>query len=174
MTTQTARIVVKADTKEIKGLNDELDELSSKSVKADKNTEALSKATKKANSNWKIQKNAVQQASFQIQDFAVQVGGGTSAVQAFNQQAPQFFSIFGAGGAVLGGALAIAGAIGGPLLISLFDSKEAVELLDVAMENLNTVIRETSDGALELDKSLVKISETSRLAAGAQLKQGDS
>lgn len=40
------------------------------------------------------QKAGMQQVGFQLQDFAVQVAGGTSAVRAFSQQAPQMFGAF--------------------------------------------------------------------------------
>jgi hypothetical protein len=46
------------------------------------------------------------QAGFQLQDFAVQVQGGTSALTALSQQGSQFLGIFGAGGAIAGAALA--------------------------------------------------------------------
>lgn len=48
------------------------------------------------------------QIGFQIQDFAVQVGSGTSAMQAFGQQAPQLLGAFGKWGAFAGAGLAIA------------------------------------------------------------------
>lgn len=43
-----------------------------------------------------------QNLSYQMQDFAVQVGSGTSAMQALGQQLPQLLSGFGAVGAALG------------------------------------------------------------------------
>lgn len=49
----------------------------------------------------------IQQAGFQIQDFAVQVGAGTSATQAFAQQFPQMAGAFGPWGVALGTAAAI-------------------------------------------------------------------
>lgn len=49
----------------------------------------------------------VQQAGYQIGDYAVQVANGTSATQAFGQQAGQFFQIFGPFGAVLGAAISV-------------------------------------------------------------------
>jgi gas vesicle protein len=53
----------------------------------------------------------VQQAGYQIGDFAVQVANGTSRIQAFGQQAPQFLQIFGPIGAAVGAAVAIIAAI---------------------------------------------------------------
>jgi len=50
------------------------------------------------------------QAGFQVQDFAVQVGSGTSALTAFAQQGSQMLGIFGPGGALAGALLAIGAA----------------------------------------------------------------
>ncbi len=49
----------------------------------------------------------VQNASYQLQDFIVQVQGGTSATRAFSQQAPQLLGAFGAVGAAVGVLAAI-------------------------------------------------------------------
>lgn len=46
-------------------------------------------------------------AGFQVQDFAVQVAGGTSALTAMAQQAPQFLGVFGPGGAIAGALIAV-------------------------------------------------------------------
>ena len=55
---------------------------------------------------------ALQQAGYQVGDFAVQVANGTSQIQAFGQQAPQMLQIFGPIGAVAGAAIAILAAFG--------------------------------------------------------------
>jgi len=57
-------------------------------------------------------KGALQQAGFQIGDYAVQVANGTSKMQAFGQQGAQLLGIFGPVGAVLGAAVAIFSAVG--------------------------------------------------------------
>ncbi len=49
----------------------------------------------------------LQNVGYQIQDFAVQVGAGTSATQALSQQLPQLLSGFGLVGALAGTAAAI-------------------------------------------------------------------
>lgn len=49
-----------------------------------------------------------QNVSYQVQDFAVQVGSGTAATVALGQQLPQLLSGFGAFGAVLGTVAAVA------------------------------------------------------------------
>lgn len=52
-------------------------------------------------------KGLLQQAGYQVGDFAVQVAGGTSAVQAFGQQGSQLLGVFGPVGALLGAGVAI-------------------------------------------------------------------
>jgi lambda family phage tail tape measure protein len=53
----------------------------------------------------------LQQVGYQVQDFAVQVQGGTSAFVALGQQGSQLLGIFGPAGALLGAFLAIGTAI---------------------------------------------------------------
>ncbi len=60
--------------------------------------------------------NAVQQASFQVTDFVVQVQGGQSAIRALGQQGSQLLAFFGPAGAFAGLGLAIGTAIVGPML----------------------------------------------------------
>jgi hypothetical protein len=49
----------------------------------------------------------LQQAGFQIGDFAVQIANGTNKMQAFGQQAPQLLQIFGPIGSIVGAAVAV-------------------------------------------------------------------
>ena len=58
----------------------------------------------------KFAKGALQQAGYQIGDYAVQVANGTSKMQAFGQQGSQLLGIFGPVGAVLGAVVAIVSA----------------------------------------------------------------
>ena len=55
----------------------------------------------------KFAMGGLQQAGYQIGDYAVQVANGTSKMQAFGQQAPQLLQIFGPLGAVAGAAVSI-------------------------------------------------------------------
>lgn len=57
-------------------------------------------------------KGALQQAGFQVGDFAVQVANGTNSLQAFGQQAPQLLQIFGPLGSIIGAAVAVIAALG--------------------------------------------------------------
>ena len=60
----------------------------------------------------KFGKGALQQLGYQVGDFAVQVGNGTNALQAFGQQGSQLLGIFGPVGAILGAGVAIFAAVG--------------------------------------------------------------
>jgi hypothetical protein len=53
----------------------------------------------------------IQQAGMQMSDFAVQVGGGQSAILAFTQNVPQFVQGFGAIGGVLAAVITIGGTL---------------------------------------------------------------
>lgn len=66
-------------------------------------------------------KSKIQQIGFQVQDFAVQVGSGTSATQAFGQQFPQLAGAFGP----VGMAIGTLAAVGIPLLVAAFASGAA-------------------------------------------------
>lgn len=67
----------------------------------------------------------VQNAAYQVGDFAVQVAGGTSAMRAMSMQLPQLLGGFGVFGAVAGAAFAILG----PLAGSFFDAADGVSKL---------------------------------------------
>lgn len=71
----------------------------------------------------KFNMGALQQAGYQVGDYAVQVANGTSKMQAFGQQAPQFLQIFGPIGSVIGAVVAILAAAG----VAFQKSSEAAE-----------------------------------------------
>jgi len=77
-------------------------------------------------------KGALQQAGYQIGDFAVQVQGGTNALQAFGQQGSQLLGIFGPIGAILGAAVAIFAAVGTAIMKTSGSVKELSSELDEA------------------------------------------
>ncbi|AUR98098.1 coil containing protein [Vibrio phage 1.247.A._10N.261.54.E12] len=77
-------------------------------------TNSYTKAQPKVNAitkSFKVQKGAMQQLGFQVQDFAVQIAGGTSAITAFGQQGSQLAGILGPGGAIVGALIAVGSAI---------------------------------------------------------------
>jgi hypothetical protein len=72
----------------------------------------------------------IQQVGFQLQDFAVQVGSGTSAMQAFGQQFPQLASAFGPWGVAVGTAAAILVPLGAAFLSTSEDADRLTESMD--------------------------------------------
>lgn len=76
----------------------------------------------------------VQQAGFQVADFATQVGAGTSAAQAMGQQLPQLLGAFGPWGAVIGAAAAVLIPLGRALFNVADQSEKTKESLDRAKD----------------------------------------
>ena len=73
-------------------------------------TERMAGSVQKSQGAFRSSNQIIQNSSYQITDFIVQVQGGTSAMRAFSQQAPQFLGAFGSKGAMLGIVAALAGA----------------------------------------------------------------
>ena len=105
-----------------------------------------------------------QQVGYQLQDFAVQVQGGTNALVALGQQGSQLLGIFGPAGALAGAALAIGTAILRPLLDAeaaaeqfaknMKKTTEAVDKATAAFEDLGSAV---GDFATDLNKiNLIK------------------
>lgn len=85
-------------------------------------------------------KGALQQAGYQVGDFAVQLANGTNGLQAFGQQAPQLLQIFGPIGAVVGAAVAIIAAFGVVAQKTGKDLSELGSALGVLQEPLMAVV----------------------------------
>jgi hypothetical protein len=86
-------------------------------------------------------KTGLQNFGFQVQDFAVQVGAGTSASQALAQQLPQLLSGFG----LLGIAMGTASAIAIPLGSALLGVKEEAESFDAVLGSMNASVKELEE-----------------------------
>ncbi|PZX19821.1 hypothetical protein LX81_00284 [Palleronia aestuarii] len=129
-----------------------------------------SSATRAAAANTKVatstrgMSGGIQNVSFQLQDFAVQVGAGTAASVALGQQLPQLLGGFGVLGAVLGAVVAI----GIPLAASFFRSGvEAEDLADRA-DTLRKAVGDyqaAAEGALIPTDELAKKYGTATAAA---------
>lgn len=78
----------------------------------------------------------IQNVAYQIGDFAVQVGAGTSASVALGQQLPQLLGGFGALGAVLGAIVAV----GVPVAASFLSSGEAAQDLEEKQDELTRAV----------------------------------
>lgn len=117
---------------------------------------------------FRVQKGALQQAGYQFQDLAVQIGGGTSALVAIGQQGPQLLGTFGPGGALLGAVLAISTVVGGVFVSALGDGKDAITAMDAALQRLDDTI-EVSDGVPELTRQIRELADVSEAAAKARI-----
>jgi hypothetical protein len=108
----------------------------------------------------------IQQAGFQIQDFAVQVGGGTSAMTAFGQQAPQFLGAFGPAGSIAGAIIAI-----GAVAFNVFskmgtDTRSAKEKLEEMDEAIQQIAKnKTADLNQEFEDTATAFDLASKRAA---------
>ena len=118
----------------------------------DKNTRGLST----------FAKSGLQQTGYQVGDFAVQVGGGTSVLQAFGQQGSQLFGIFGAGGAILGAVVAIVAALGNAYLKStdqVKDFSKEVDELTTATKTYTDLVKGERTTLEELGKDYFNVTK---------------
>lgn len=76
----------------------------------------------------------IQSAGYQLQDFAVQVQGGTSAMTALSQQGSQFLGAFGPAGAIAGAILTV-GILAAKLLEGAANVQEIVKANDAWKKN---------------------------------------
>lgn len=102
-----------------------------------------------------------QQAGYQVQDFAVQVQGGQSALVALGQQGSQLLGVFGVGGAIAGAVLTV-----GTLAIrmagvgdSTKESKKSAEELKKAYEELDERAGKIAERWEEINKGYSSYSQ---------------
>jgi hypothetical protein len=126
----------------------------------------------------KFAMGALQQAGFQIGDFAVQVANGTNKMQAFGQQAPQILQIFGPIGAVVGAAVAVFAAFAVAVDKSTSSTKmaaDATETLKNRLLELNAVAAMARFGVVDPEEAsiLERIDELTSKIAEAQIRLGE-
>ncbi|MHA3913843.1 hypothetical protein [Halovulum sp. GXIMD14793] len=184
---EIAKLVLTGDSSGLRKANAELDKVPPKAGKAQgavskmarEEAKAAREAIKMANAQRKAAQSAnelaraqsvaagragrlrgqVQNASFQIGDFATQVGAGTAASVALGQQLPQLLGGFGALGAALGALVAI----GVPLASSFLDFGDAAEKAVKQIEDLEDAVGRASKAAetagIEVAKASTRLSE---------------
>lgn len=103
---------------------------------ANKATDALTGGLNKAKTGTLNMRAAAGQLGFQVQDMAVQLQAGQSALLVLGQQGSQVASIFGPGGAMIGALLAVGAAVASALIPSLGDVKEEVDKVDLSVKGL--------------------------------------
>ena len=154
---------------------------------------AMTSSLQKSQSGFRSSNQVIQNTSYQLTDFIVQVSGGTSALRAFSQQAPQFLGAFGGWGAIAGIVAAIGGALG-DLVVKMNGTKSIADTfkdLEAKSNDLDSAIRSVSKIDLsdlgknyrEADKSSKELIESniryarlaleiSQIDATAGLKKG--
>jgi len=134
-------------TAAVKQLIDKQNQLKASAANVDAAYQKLNSVSGRTNKNFRVQKGFMQQAGYQVGDFAVQVQGGQNAMVAFNQQFAQLAGFLGPGGAVIGAVAAVAGALATALLPSLFNSGEETQKLIDKLKELAETQLLTADQA---------------------------
>ena len=101
----------------------------------------------------------MQQAGYQVGDFAVQIQSGTNAMVALGQQGSQLLGIFGAKGAIAGAALAIGTALIMPLMRAKEEAKEAEDALKKLNETAMSIRAERLSLTTQFDERKMKAAE---------------
>lgn len=153
------QIDTRANTAGAKQAETALDAVATSTKRAETaSTAAATAATKQAAGTSRVGQVA-SAAGFQVQDFAVQVAGGTSALTAMAQQAPQFLGVFGPGGAIAGALIAV-GAIAAKVFMGMrddsADTAAQAEILADAIEQIGenaakAVARDIDFGLAQID-----------------------
>lgn len=143
--------------------------------KADAAARALERAALQANTASqkaaRQMRASFQQVGYQFQDIAVQMQMGTNPFTIISQQGSQLVSVFGAGGAVAGAFIAIAGVIGSALLPKIFDSTSALEALQKASEDVGKTFKELESGTVVLGDAFYRMAQQSFAAATVELNR---
>ena len=140
-------------TAPIQNVQNKLSSLDGQLKKSTQQVRSLANESALANVKFqKWTKGSLQQAGYQIGDFAVQVANGTSKMQAFGQQAPQLLQVFGPAGAVIGAVVSIFAAfavVAEKTAKAAKGAKTDVMSLSEALTNLKS-ITETSGNAVDV------------------------
>lgn len=110
----------------------------------------------KAGTSMRNFRGIMQNAGWQMQDTIVQLQMGTSAFTVLSQQGSQFAAAFGAGGAVVGAFIALAGVIGGTLFKSLVGVNDELDDFTDKMKGVRGRIDEIKLRELSSDITLQK------------------
>ena len=105
------RTEVQETGKSAEKLGYQFDSLTNTWRKVETAQNSISNSLQKSQAGFRASNQVIQQASYQVTDFVVQVSGGVSALRAFGQQAPQLLAAFGGTGALIGVFAALGAAI---------------------------------------------------------------
>lgn len=142
-----------------------LDRLEKKYEDTAASARLLSSATNLSSRSFNAQSFALTQAGFQIQDFAVQVASGQSAMVAFTQQFPQLLSVFGSFGrlALIGSAIgtvvAVALAAAPPLIRLLSGVKDLEDAVTDLTNSTQDYVSAAGQANRPIDEQIQKYGE---------------
>jgi hypothetical protein len=185
------QISTRADTTGAKQVEKALDAVATSTKRTETaSTAAAAASTKQAAGTGRVGQIATS-AGYQVQDFAVQVAGGTSALVAMSQQAPQFLGVFGPGGAIAGALIAV-GAIAAKVFMGMGDDSasaaEKAAFLEESIKNVSETaakavgedidfglkqIDDATDAALELIGAFDGVTEAANASALASLSNAE-
>jgi hypothetical protein len=160
---------VRNTSKEVDRYSDTVENASRSTRRASQATGGFTTAGQEATRMFRLQKGSLQQAGYQFQDLAVQIGSGTSAFVALGQQGPQLASLLGPGGAVMGAVIAIGSAVGGYLYRVLGDTTEQIDALSDTVDGLSEKLTTAKDGTILFADEMRELASVSREAARIEL-----
>lgn len=112
---------------------------------------------------------SIQNASFQVADFATQIQGGTDVTRALSQQLPQLLGGFGALGAAIGAGVAILGPMIGNMINlgertktveqATKDATDAFDRMEASQATLNATVTELREKYGEFATEIVNVNE---------------
>lgn len=121
--------------------------------------------------------NAVQQAGYQVGDFAVQIASGQGVLRPFIQQGTQLVSMFGPWGAVIGAAGAVVGALATGLMgagSAAGTATTAFDLLDKATKSLDDVMKNANETSRQKAFWDLRSAEGAAAIAASELEAADA
>jgi hypothetical protein len=142
-----------------------LERLNAEYMRATGGAQRLAGANARAAGATRGMGGGIQNAAYQIGDFAVQVGAGTSASIALGQQLPQLLGGMGVLGAVLGAVVAVAIPLASSFLKSgdaAGDLEDAVGDLRSAVSDYNSAVERANSPTDELAEKYGRASDKAR------------
>ena len=110
----------------------------------------FNRTVQQSQSGFRNANQIIQNTSYQITDFVVQVQGGVSAMRAFSQQAPQLLGAFGQWGAIAGIFAALGGAFI-PLIQGAIEGASATKKFDDALKLTNDALSSVTSATRSFD-----------------------
>ena len=159
-------LVKTSGTNELQRLEAEVTKFSRATVDAQKAASTMRAPVAQLGNTFASFKGQLGNASYQIQDIAVQLAAGTSPARALAQQLPQLLSGFGTLGIVAGTAAAVII----PLAAALFDTGEKVKSLSQVSGEIKDSFGNWKAATTELQAELEKL-RTKSVDTGAAIRQ---